>query len=218
MKTTTKRATAAARSSGAFSLVELLMVISIMGMIAAMTIAGIRSASYKRDRSAVEVQLSKLVTAIESYKSKTGTYPPDCPANAALNPDRNPLAYELGGVRIAGGSFVAEADPTHTVTPPFAVFPGLGGFVNAAPASPAKLRYSLDLRGGSSKTADLVMIDYTGTGPMMFLKVQADHPTLGTNVWRYRAYPATGHNPKSFDLWAEIKQSGGGTNIIGNWR
>ncbi|NDE97297.1 MAG: hypothetical protein EB034_03305 [Verrucomicrobia bacterium] len=195
------------------------MVISIMGMIAALTVAGIKSASYKRDRSAVEVQLAKLVTAIESYKSKTGTYPPDCPANAALNPDRNPLAYELGGVRISGTSFVAESDPTHTVTPPFAVFPGLGGFVNAAPAPPARLRYTHDLRVGSSKTADLVMIDYTGTGTlMMFLKVSADHPTLGTNVWRYRAYPATGHNPKSFDLWAEIKQSGGGTNIIGNWR
>ncbi|NBV20831.1 MAG: hypothetical protein EBS05_02390 [Proteobacteria bacterium] len=99
--------------------------------------------------------------------------------------------------------------------------PGQPGFVNAAPNTATKPRYVLPLQVGTSKTADIAMIDFTGTGPMMFLRVPADHPLANTtvpiNTWRYRAYPAAGHNPKSYDLWAEIKQSGGGTNIIGNW-
>ena len=43
----------------------------------------------------------KLELALDSYKSAYGSYPPDDPATAALRPDRNPLAYELGGMRRA---------------------------------------------------------------------------------------------------------------------
>ena len=54
----------------------------------------------------------------------------------------------------------------------------------------------------------------------MFLQVPAEHPApaVTVNVWRYRAYPAGGHNPKTYDLWAEIKQRGPGTNFIKNWK
>ena len=219
MKMTTNYTDKSADAAQAFTLIELLMVISIMGLVAALLVGGMKAASGKRDRSAVEVRLAKLITAIEGYKSKIGTYPPDCAANAALNPDRNPLAYELGGVHASALGFVAEADPTHTVNAAMlACLPGVLGFVNAAPNPATRPRYVLDLRGGSSKTADYVLIDYTGNGAMMFLQVPADHPTLGTNVWRYRAYPATGHNPKSYDLWAEFKNGSGGTNIMGNWK
>jgi hypothetical protein len=65
----------------------------------------------------------------------------------------------------------------------------------------------------------------------MFLQVPAQKPDtndtsnvpvqdMGPNVWLYRAYPADGHNPKTYDLWAEIKKKNAGTNalIIGNWK
>lgn len=52
----------------------------------------------------------------------------------------------------------------------------------------------------------------------MLLQVPAEHPNGGINVWRYRAYPVGGHNPKTYDLWAEWKRRGGGTNVHGNWK
>jgi hypothetical protein len=70
------------------------------------------------------------------------------------------------------------------------------------------------MKGGTGKTADYTQMP----SGVMLLKVAAEHPTLAENVWFYRSYPTNGHNPKSYDLWAEIKRSGGSTNIISNWK
>ncbi|MFA6544137.1 MAG: type II secretion system protein [Limisphaerales bacterium] len=222
MKLKSKQAEPAGRETWAFTLVELLVVISIIGVVAALVVGGVRAASGKRDEAAVKAKLAKLVLAIEAYKGKNGFYPPDNPANALAFPYWNPLAYELSGVRVSGANFIPEADPTHTITP--AILTGyfsLTGLANTGKNTATKPRYSLSLVGGPGKNADFVFLTNgtPGLPAAMLLQVPAEHPAGGAaNVWRYRAYPAGGHNPKSFDLWAEYKRSGGGTNILGNWR
>lgn len=229
MKTTTNYNGQMRRGRRAFTLVELLMVISIIGIIASLTVVGIASARGKKEESAVKAQKEKLVLAIESYKKQFGAYPPDNPIVASNMPAFNPLAYELGGVRRAGVNFISELDPAHTVTPvmleppPPPILPtrrgyfDLPGFVNVTPVG-GKAR-SFITGGGSGQSATFVYLTngIAATPAAMFLQVPAEHPAGGVNVWRYRVYPVNGHNPKSYDLWAEIKRRGGGTNIIGNW-
>ncbi|MBM3828999.1 MAG: type II secretion system protein [Verrucomicrobia bacterium] len=206
----------------AFTLIELLMVISIIGIIASLTVVGLAAARGKKEEAAIKTQLAKLVLAIESYKKQYGAYPPDNPIMASNNPAWNPLAYELGGVRRSGANFTSELDPAHTIRTagPNEVnhYFAVAGFVNVTPPS-GKAR-SFITGGGSGENATFVYVTNAVSGianAAMFLRVPAEHPMGVTNVWRYRAYPVNGRNPKSFDLWAEFKRRGGGTNIIGNW-
>lgn len=219
MKTTTNNLKTGP-GTRAFTLIELLVVISIIGIIAAMTVGAMSGAAAQRDLKAVEAQKAKLILAIEDYKGKFGSFPPDQPGTAVANAHWNPLAYELGGMRRSGVNFQSEADPSHVVTPPMlGSYFGLTGLLNATPAVTVRGKDFLNLKGGTGKTADFVLITNgtPGLAAVMLLKVAADHPTLPENVWRYRSYPTNGHNPKSYDLWAEIKKKGG-TNTISNWK
>ncbi len=222
MKLKTNKDGQAKPDQQAFTLVELLMVISIIGVIAGLTVAGMASARGKKEESAVRTQLAKLELAIEAYKKQFGAYPPDNAVMTSNNAALNPLAYELGGVRRSGANFTSELDPQHTITvagpPQLNAYFGLQGFVNVTPAG-GKAR-SFITGGGSGQNAAFVYVT-NGTPGMpaaMFLQVPAEHPNGGANVWRYRAYPVGGRNPKSYDLWAEWKRRGGGTNTLGNWK
>ncbi len=209
------------RQTRAFTLVELLMVISIIGIIASLTVVGIASARGKKEEAAVKAQHAQLVLAIEDYKKQFGAYPPDNAIVASNNAAWNPLAYELGGVRRSGANFISELDPAHTITTAgpaqLNAYFGLQGFVNVTSGSKAK-SFITASGSGTSSTFVYLTNGTPGLPAVMLLQVPAEHPNGGINVWRYRAYPVRGHNPKTYDLWAEWKRRGGGTNVHGNWK
>ncbi len=203
----------------AFTLIELLMVIGIIGIVVGLTVGLVATAGPKKAAAATAAQMAKIQSALESYKKKFGTYPPDEPNWASTNAHWNPLAYELGGVRNVSPNFAAESDPSHLVNNlMIGSYFNLPGFVNQKTGGSPEV--FLNLKGGSGMGADFALLtNGSGHPAVMLLQVPAKHPAGGAaNVWRYRAYPVTGHNPKSYDLWAEIEQKGGGTNFIKNWR
>ena len=94
------------RSRQAFTLIEMITVITIMAIIAALVVTMGQAASQKKKMAAVKGDLNKLVTMIDSYYAKLNYYPPDNGAliSNTVNPliydalaATNPLIYELIG-------------------------------------------------------------------------------------------------------------------------
>jgi prepilin-type N-terminal cleavage/methylation domain-containing protein len=209
----------------AFTLIELLVVISIIAIIAGLVVglAGVAGKGKKEKRTRVE--LAKLVTLIEAYKSKVGMYPPDNPSD----PDRNSLLYELSGAIRDRSN---PADPKY-ITPSFDpdgiltseiwalyggtdVFPSSdqAGLINAVesgterdPDSPRMHRLLVTLRQDQ----------YAKIGGQYSLVVPVDGPNGRPSPWSYLRGTNAVHNPDSFDLWVDIVV-GGQTNRIGNWK
>jgi prepilin-type N-terminal cleavage/methylation domain-containing protein len=98
------------KSARAFTLVEMLMVIAIIGLLAGLLVGLAPGAARKKRDALVEAQKQALITMIESYKEKYGSYPPCNGYMPIAGPQdtangkyydnyarTNPLFYELCG-------------------------------------------------------------------------------------------------------------------------
>jgi prepilin-type N-terminal cleavage/methylation domain-containing protein len=65
-----------ARRRNAFTLVELLTVIAIMGILMTLLVVGVRKAMVAANNSTIQVEMGQIAAAIESAKVKWGAYPP----------------------------------------------------------------------------------------------------------------------------------------------
>jgi prepilin-type N-terminal cleavage/methylation domain-containing protein len=93
----------------AFTLIELLTVLVIIGILAGLTVSVAGIASRRSKVTRTQAELSRLDLAIRDYKARFGFYPPDNVINAinlTQNPVVNQLYYELSGARF---------DPTNNV-------------------------------------------------------------------------------------------------------
>src|ERR1017187_9967465 len=77
----------------AFTLIELLIVVSVIALLAALTFPAVRAARLSVMRARARSEMTQIETAIERYKDKLGYYPPDNATNWAMNQ----LYYELLG-------------------------------------------------------------------------------------------------------------------------
>ncbi|MCX6902853.1 MAG: type II secretion system protein [Verrucomicrobia bacterium] len=209
-----------ARSSGAFTLIELMVVISIMAILAALVVGLARRASDHKRLARVQAELSKWTTLIDAYQNKLGFYPPGNPDNP-YGPAVHPLFYELAGASIndanqtyttyTTGYTNGETIAKSLVTQVF----GLDGLANAASEKGEAVSFGKNIQAG-----DVISVKYdTWDGPVTLPRVSVPGPPpYGTvnNVWHYDSKHPT-HNTNSYDLWAEILV-GGKTNIIGNWK
>src|ERR1039458_3701170 len=92
----------APRPTRAFTLIELLIVISIIALLAALTFPAVRGAKLSVMRARARSEMTQIETAIESYKDRLGYYPPDNPGTWAMNQ----LYYELLGTTNIGTAYV----------------------------------------------------------------------------------------------------------------
>ena len=85
--------------SRAFTLVELLAVIVIIGVLATLTVALYSRVAGKSNESAIRVELEQIVLALQAYKEKHGYFPPSDPDD----PAKNQLYKHLSGKGVEKG-------------------------------------------------------------------------------------------------------------------
>lgn len=187
-----------ARTS-AFTLIELIVVIAIIGILAGLLFPVMNRISVNRMRRVAYAELHEVETAINAYYGKYHFYPPDNPSNVLVHP----LFFELvGTIRAPNGNYTT-LDGRRTVTAlQIQAQTGVSGFVNS----------STSAAGGDE-----------GTKPETFLKELKPAQITAGNilacsegpVWAYNSSHPT-NNPSSYDLWVDLV-IGGKINRISNW-
>ncbi len=203
----------------AFTLIELLAVITIIGIIAAFLIPTIGAVKRHELINKTQAEMAQVETAIDRYKAAYGFYPPDS-VETLNNVPITQLYYELLGTTNNGGTYQtldgSAQIPAGSVSTAFGA--NVGGFINcsktnADESSPQARNFLPDLRPnqiGSNITNNNV--------PITLLLGSVGGPSpLGTgiNPWRYNSHSPT-NNPGSYDLWIQLSIAGK-TNLICNW-
>jgi prepilin-type N-terminal cleavage/methylation domain-containing protein len=78
METKTNRRSQASSSRAGFTLVELLVVITIIGILAALITAAGAGALKRAQQTRIKTEVDQLAMALQSYKDTAGSYPPNC--------------------------------------------------------------------------------------------------------------------------------------------
>jgi prepilin-type N-terminal cleavage/methylation domain-containing protein len=198
---------------GAFTLIEMLVVIGIIGILAALILGTMSIANSKMRRAKAEAERSALITAIQSYKNKKGFYPPDNPNSTILSP----LFYELTGTQAFGGAYKSPVSGEVLNTNAIGTIFGVQGFVNSS-TDPTEVQNFLPTTAKSGRTATFQAAGLTYT--LFAISVRGPVETNSTdgklvNPWHYVSTNPT-NNPGSYDLWIDVLY-GGKTNRISNW-
>ena len=208
----------ALHTSRGFTLVELLVVISIIGILVGMSFPLLGIVKKKQYIAHATGEMHQLEAAIESYKSSLGFYPPSNPGN----PLTNQLYYELTGMAAtstAGQFKTLDGMETLDKATLDAAFGAnkVGGFVNCT-------RYNADAETASAKNfigSTKPAQTKTFTSVTLFVSSvngpDSGYKPMGQqdfNPWRYVS-PGV-KNPNSYDLWIQLR-IGGKTNLICNW-
>ncbi len=208
------------RHSAAFTLVELLAVIAIIGVLAAFTIPVLDAVKKRQVISHTQAELGQFQAAIDSYHAAYGFYPPDNHLNPP-NPAINQLYYELMGVTNSGGTFkTLDGQATITSQDALNTF-GVPGFMNCSKpgsgedAAQAK-SFLVGLRPNQLGTNGI------SSASIPFLCASVGGPdsdyspvSAGLNPWRYNSSNPT-NNPGAYDLWVQLSINGT-KYLICNW-
>jgi prepilin-type N-terminal cleavage/methylation domain-containing protein len=210
----------------AFTLIELLTVIAIIGVLAALLLSAFGAVKRRSLINHADAEMAQLQTAIERYKAAYGFYPPGNTNSVTINQ----LYYELTGTtNTPSGDFVPLDGNPKIALASVSYFFRVDGFINCtkvnSPEDAPKARDFLpDLKPNQIGTVTNGM-----AGPDNFANVivsSIDWPTPATapisgaqsrnNPWRYNSASPT-NNPGAYDLWLQILIKPGVTNLICNW-
>lgn len=207
----------------AFTLIELLTVIAVIGVLAGLTLGIAGAAKSARVNGRAKAELQQIQSAIEAYKGDRHAFPPDhkLPTGSAskVDPVVNQLFYELRGTEVVGGKFRpkggGEALAPNAIQDVF----GRGGFLNASQDANEPSRTYLE-----PKASSIARVEVKGVpvqllvSPFDWPRNSADPAPLANspaNPWRYVSSSPT-NNAGSFDLWTEV-YVGKEKRIFKNW-
>jgi prepilin-type N-terminal cleavage/methylation domain-containing protein len=216
------RANYHADSEAAFTLIELLTVIAIISLVAALVVSMGKYAAQTRIKTRIEAGKRGLVTMINSYYAKLNYYPPDNGALASASlatydglAATNQLLYELTGVinNNTNGSLIVYNinNCTNVSAAEFGAVFGRGGVANADAVEPH------DFYQPGPAPKDCVPYLSNGKEVIYGLAVPVELvPGNTNNFWHYDSSSTNRHNLGSFDVWAEFRV---GSQIFtnGNW-
>jgi prepilin-type N-terminal cleavage/methylation domain-containing protein len=215
----------------AFTLVELLVVISIIAVIAGFVIVGMKPILRTRKISVVKGEIQVIQTALENYHAKYGVYPP---GNQNLNSIYTPqndraqlsqLYYELAGTTataIAGVNYFVTLDGSSKIkVAEVSTAYGTGGFLNCTKGSgedsaaaksflPSLSAKQLNYKVTNNTVGTTMIITSVG-GPDETYKPLA---AVDLNPFRY-VCPGT-NNPGTYDLWVQLSINGK-KYLVCNW-
>jgi prepilin-type N-terminal cleavage/methylation domain-containing protein len=216
------------RSQRAFTMIELLTVITIMGIIAALVVTMGGAASEKKKTVATEGMKERLITMIDNYQAKLNYYPPDNGTNITINAFANPTAYDgytatnpllyelTGATNLNNGANLAVFNSSSLPESAYAAVFGRGGIANGDALEP----HNFFQPRPASKDYAPYAID-NGVPICGLIVPTFKVPGNTNNFWHYDSSTTNRHNPNSFDLWAEYyvgSKSGQPTiRTNGNW-
>ncbi len=207
---------------GAFTLVELLAVIAIISLVAALVVSMAKYAAQTRIKTRVEAGKRGLVAMIDSYYAKVNYYPPDNGLLAAATiaaydglAATNQLFYELTGVtntNNAANMIVYNINNYTSVSAAdFGAIFNRGGVANADAVEPH------DFYQPGPAPKDCAPYFSKGNEVIYGLAVPVELvPGKTNNYWHYDSSSTNRHNMGSYDVWAEFRV---GAQIFtnGNW-
>ncbi len=204
----------ATRHPSAFSLVELLVVITIISVVVAFTVPAYHAVKINQYEHQTEAEMGQLKDAIGSYKDARGFYPPDSPQGPLLNP----LYYELEGTTLADpNNTYTTLDSSDTITTSILLSAlGVNGIVNCSKGSGEDAvlakNFVHELRPNQTAVFNGVKL-FVGSvgGPD---PNYTPLPGFQSNPWRYVAQGT--NNPGGYDLWIQLSISGK-KYLICNW-
>ncbi len=204
----------------AFTLIELLAVITIMSIIAGMVVGLSSLAARKKRDAVVNAMKNRLTLFISSYYSKMGFYPPDNANNVpdAANPlsyyqstGLNPLLYELTGAPMTNAANTNNAfvafDATIIPGITFQTAYGRGGIANSLPDETHVFFQPLPA------PKDYMLVN----GLKQLVVPVTTNAANETNLWHYDCSSTNRHNSSSYDLWAVYGVGKGVLITNGNW-
>jgi prepilin-type N-terminal cleavage/methylation domain-containing protein len=200
------------RPALAFTLIELLTVISIIALLAALIMWGTTLAGVKKVHNRVNTEMNGIQLAIDGFYKQFGFYPASNPD--ATMTDLNPLFYELTSSVHDGAAknFTDIFGVTVSSADIKAKF-GVDGFVNSKDAQSTDKSQAQNFMTGLRPDGYATM---PSDPRFKMLVVPYKGPGGNFNPWHYNSTSPT-NNPDSYDLWAEVVVAGK-TNIIGNWK
>jgi len=219
-----------------FTLVELLIVIAIIGVLAALTVAALGGLGKRNKISRATAELQQIETALENYHAKYGIYPPGNQNPGALYPAPqspamlNQLYYELSGTSTPdnGTTFVTLGGSTAmqsttilggSVNTAF----GVGGFINCTKGGTEDTSAAKNFLLSLSTKQYYYPVTNNGI-PTTILVTSVGGPddnytplnASGLNPIRYAAPNPTNNNAGSYDLWVQLSISGK-KYLVCNW-
>jgi prepilin-type N-terminal cleavage/methylation domain-containing protein len=93
----------ARRNQAGFTLIELLIVIVILGVLSGIVVFAVQGINDRGNAAACKTDKSSVITAVEAYYAKTGSYPADY---AALTTAPNQFLRAAPTATIANGGYL----------------------------------------------------------------------------------------------------------------
>ena len=202
----------AGQSRAGFTLIELLVVIAIIGILVALFVNGMSRATVTAVKAVVVTERAQMASAIQEYHDRFGFYPPDNPADSAMNP----LWFELSGTTNNGANYVTlDGSGQISVTDINAKF-NRQGFANSGTKA-----HSTDESGAPLSFLTQLHPRQVGSPDpsLPFIKILSCSagapPGTDLNPWHYVSSHPT-NNTGSYDLWVDLVV-GGKTYQVNNW-